>query len=118
MSLGTPGARRIFPSVLQGIINVIDHNMSLQEAVEAPRIWTQGQNLELEPDISPNAVEPLKRKGHTIEAVDRVAGGMNGVLFDSNGSIHGAACWRADGSPIALSGGAATIKGSNPMFRV
>ena len=118
LSIGTPGGRRIFPSVLQGIINVIDHNMSLQEAVEAPRVWTQGQNLELEPDISPDVVEPLKRKGHTIEAVDRVAGGMNGVLFDSNGSIHGAACWRADGSPIALSGGAATIKGSNPMFRV
>ena len=35
ISLGTPGARRIFPSVLQGIINVIDHGMSLQEAVEA-----------------------------------------------------------------------------------
>ena len=118
ISLGTPGARRIFPSVLQGIINVIDHKMSLQEAVEAPRIWTQGQHLELEPDISPEVITPLREKGHTIEAVDRVAGGMNGVMFDQKGSIHGAACWRADGSPIALSGGPATIRGTNPMFRV
>jgi len=118
MSLGTPGARRIFPSVLQGIINVIDHGMSLQEAVEAPRIWTQGQNLELEPDISPDVIEPLTQKGHVIEGVERVAGGMNGVLFDDTGSIHGAACWRADGSPIAVGGGPATIRGSNPMFRV
>lgn len=118
MSLGTPGARRIFPSVLQGIINVIDHGMSLQEAVEAPRIWTQGQNLELEPDISPDVIEPLIQKGHVIEGVERVAGGMNGVLFDDTGSIHGAACWRADGSPIAVGGGPATIRGSNPMFRV
>ena len=118
MSLGTPGARRIFPSVLQGIINVIDHGMSLQEAVEAPRIWTQGQNLELEPDISPDVIEPLTQKGHVIEGVERVAGGMNGVLFHDTGSIHGAACWRADGSPIAVGGGPATIRGSNPMFRV
>ena len=118
MSLGTPGARRIFPSVLQGIINVIDHGMSLQEAVEAPRIWTQGQNLELEPDISPDVIEPLTQKGHVIEGVERVAGGMNGVLFDDTGSIHGAACWRADGSPIAVGGGPAIIRGSNPMFRV
>ena len=118
MSLGTPGARRIFPSVLQGIINVIDHGMSLQEAVEAPRVWTQGQNLELEPDISPDVIEPLTQKGHIIEGVERVAGGMNGVLFDDTGSIHGAACWRADGSPIAVGGGPATIRGSNPMFRV
>jgi len=118
MSLGTPGARRIFPSVLQGIINVIDHGMSLQEAVEAPRVWTQGQTLELEPDISPDVIEPLTKKGHVIEGVERVAGGMNGVLFDDTGSIHGAACWRADGSPIAVGGGPATIRGSNPMFRV
>ena len=118
MSLGTPGARRIFPSVLQGIINVIDHGMSLQEAVEAPRVWTQGQNLELEPDINPDVIEPLTQKGHVIEGVERVAGGMNGVLFDDTGSIHGAACWRADGSPIAVGGGPATIRGSNPMFRV
>ncbi|MDC0035201.1 gamma-glutamyltransferase [Chloroflexi bacterium] len=118
MSLGTPGARRIFPTVLQGIINVIDHNMSLQEAVEAPRIWTQGQNLELETDISPDVIEPLSKKGHVIESVDKIAGGMNGVLFDDNGAIHGAACWRADGSPIALGGGPASLRGSNPMFRV
>jgi gamma-glutamyltranspeptidase/glutathione hydrolase len=118
MSLGTPGARRIFPSVLQGIINVIDHGMSLQEAVEAPRVWTQGQTLELEPDISPDVIEPLTKKGHVIEGVERVAGGMNGVLFDDTGSIHGAACWRADGSPIAVGGGPATIRGSNPMFKV
>jgi|TARA_B110000116_G_scaffold268238_1_gene281934 gamma-glutamyltranspeptidase/glutathione hydrolase len=118
MSLGTPGARRIFPSVLQGIINVIDHGMSLQEAVEAPRVWTQGQNLELEPDISPDVIEPLTQKGHIIEGVERVAGGMNGILFDDTGSIHGAACWRADGSPIAVGGGPAIIRGSNPMFRV
>ena len=49
MALGTPGATRIFPSVLQAIVNVIDHGMTLQEAVEAPRVWTQGQALEVEP---------------------------------------------------------------------
>ena len=51
MALGTPGATRIFPSVLQAIVNVIDHGMTLQEAVEAPRIWTQGQSLEVEGGI-------------------------------------------------------------------
>jgi len=45
LALGLPGGMRIFASVLQAIVNVVDHGMSLQEAVEAPRVWTQGQEL-------------------------------------------------------------------------
>ncbi|MEM7117086.1 MAG: gamma-glutamyltransferase [Chloroflexota bacterium] len=106
MALGTPGGVRIFPSVLQAIVNVIDHGMTLQEAVEAPRIWTQGQELEVEPAI-PQAIRAnLEKWGHTVIEAPAVAGGMNGVLFDqATGLIHGAACWRADGSPVALGGG-------------
>jgi gamma-glutamyltranspeptidase/glutathione hydrolase len=99
-------------------LNVIDHGMSLQEAVEAPRIWTQGQNLELEPGIDGKVEEVLSRFGHELERVDRVAGGMNGIQFSPDGLIHGAACWRADGSPVGLSGGPAIFSGSNPMFTI
>jgi len=42
-ALGLPGGKRIFPSALQALINLIDHGMSLQEAVEAPRIWTRSR---------------------------------------------------------------------------
>ena len=41
-ALGLPGGLRIFPSALQAIVNLIDHGMSPQEAVEAPRVWTEG----------------------------------------------------------------------------
>jgi gamma-glutamyltranspeptidase/glutathione hydrolase len=37
--------------------------------------------------------------------VPKVAGGMNGVLVDEGGLLHGAACWRADGTPMGISGG-------------
>src|SRR5205085_747669 len=40
MALGTPGGTFISAAVLQGILNVLDHGMSIQQAVEAPRIWT------------------------------------------------------------------------------
>ncbi len=106
MALGTPGGVRIFPSVLQAIVNVIDHGMTLQEAVEAPRIWTQGQELEVETAVPHPIRTELEKRGHNILEVPAVAGGMNGVLFDQDtGLMHGAACWRADGSPVALSGG-------------
>ena len=41
-----------------------------------------------------------------------VAGGMNGVLLDSAGLLHGTACWRSDGVPIGVSGGTARPSGS------
>ena len=109
MALGTPGGKRIFAAVTQAILNVIDHGMTLQEAVEAPRVWTQGAELELE-DTFPNLDElraSLEALGHRTAVVAKVAGGMNGVLVDESGLLHGAACWRADGVPIGVSGGAA-----------
>src|SRR5262249_62298646 len=38
-AVGTPGASRIFPAVLQCLLNVIDHGMTLQAATEAPRVY-------------------------------------------------------------------------------
>jgi gamma-glutamyltranspeptidase / glutathione hydrolase len=36
-----------------------------------------------------------------------VAGGMNAVQFHADGTMSGAACWRADGTPIGIAGGLA-----------
>jgi hypothetical protein len=47
----------------------------------------------------------LEALGHPVTIVEKVAGGMNGVLVDEHGWRHGAACWRADGVPIGSSGG-------------
>jgi gamma-glutamyltranspeptidase/glutathione hydrolase len=108
MALGLPGGVRIFASVLQALVNVIDHGMSLQEAVEAPRIWTQGQDLEVEAAIPPQVRDALTARGHHVVEVTAVGGGMNGITFDlETGAMTGSACWRADGSPVALGGGMA-----------
>ena len=48
---GCRAGLRIFPSVMQALSNLIDHGMSVQEAVEAPRIWTQGYALEVEDGV-------------------------------------------------------------------
>jgi gamma-glutamyltranspeptidase / glutathione hydrolase len=114
MALGTPGGRQIFPAVMQGIINVLDHGMTLQEAVEAPRIWADGNTVLLEdrfPNLS-SLIAALEGMGHRVSVVPKVAGGMNGVLRDAqSGLLHGAACWRADGTPVGVSGGFATLGG-------
>jgi gamma-glutamyltranspeptidase/glutathione hydrolase len=106
-ALGLPGGLRIFPSVMQALSNLIDHGMTVQEAVEAPRIWTQGHALELEGGIAPAVFEALRAKGHDVAGVGNVAGGMSAIHFHDDGTMEGAACWRADGTPIALGGGLA-----------
>jgi len=111
LCIGTPGGLQIFPSVTQAIINIIDFKMSIQEAVEAPRIWTMGikgtpgEKLIMEKVFPEKTQAQLRKKGHDVFVVNNVAGGMNGVLRDKNGLLHGGACWRADGTPMGMSGG-------------
>ena len=106
-ALGLPGGKRIFPSALQALLNLIDHGMSLQEAVEAPRIWTEGNALEVEAAVPEAVRNQLRSMGHQVLAVPTVAGGMNAIQFHEDGRLTGAACWRADGTPIGLAGGLA-----------
>ncbi len=115
MALGTPGGARIFGTVMQGIINVIDHGMGIQQAVEAPRIWTMSRGpLNVEYGFPPEIVEELKKLGYTITQVRNVANGMNGILFDQNSRLmHGGACWREDGAGAGWSGGDALSSSLN-----
>lgn len=106
-ALGLPGGKRIFPSAMQALVNLIDHGMSLQEAVEAPRVWTEGNALEVEQTVPQSVRTKLESLGHAVQPVATVAGGMNGIAFDDDGTMTGAACWRADGTPVGISGGLA-----------
>ena len=106
-ALGLPGGLRIFPSAFQALVNLLDHGMTLQEAVEAPRIWTEGGIVEME-QAFPDAVEQdLEGRGHEVARLQRIGGGMNAIAFAGDGTLTGAACWRADGTPVAIAGGLA-----------
>ena len=106
-ALGLPGGKRIFPSAMQALINLMDHGMSLQEAVEAPRVWTEGNALEVEQSVPETVRTALTAKGHKVQVVPTVAGGMNAIQFHADGTMSGAACWRADGTPVGIAGGLA-----------
>jgi gamma-glutamyltranspeptidase/glutathione hydrolase len=106
-ALGLPGGKRIFPSAMQALINLIDHGMTLQEAVEAPRVWTEGHALEVEGGIPESIRASLRERGHQVVVMPTIAGGMNAIRFCDDGSLEGAACWRADGTPIGIAGGLA-----------
>ena len=105
-ALGLTGGVRIFPSAMQAIVNLVAHGMSLQEAVEAPRVWTQGGVLELETELARHGPD-LQARGHKTVETLHLGGGMNGVRRMADGRFEGAACWRADGTALALGGGLA-----------
>ena len=78
--------------------------------MEAPRVWTQGEEVEVEQGVPEEIRQPLESMGHQVNVVTNVAGGMNGILFDrEKRRVHGAACWRSDGVPAGISGGRASI---------
>jgi gamma-glutamyltranspeptidase/glutathione hydrolase len=90
---------------MQAISNLIDHGMSLQEAVEASRLWTQGHGVEIEKSVPADVMAQLRDRGHEVGATDSVGGGMNAIEFAEDGTLTGAACWRADGIAIGIGGG-------------
>jgi gamma-glutamyltranspeptidase/glutathione hydrolase len=124
LCLGTPGGTRIFPAICQALVNIIDFGMNIQQAFEAPRVWTMGVpgtpegKLQVEPGFGDETLERLRGMGHEIMEMPKVAGGMNGVMVDERGQMHGGACWRADGTPMAYSGGEAAEKALVSPFSV
>ena len=69
MVIGTPGGSHIPTGVLQVMINVIDHGMSITEATDAPRIHAQWlpDVVYYERDaLSPDTMRALVAKGHML----------------------------------------------------
>ncbi|WP_277614022.1 gamma-glutamyltransferase [Muricoccus roseus] len=105
-AVGLPGAHRIPAAVFQFVMNLVDHGMSVQEAVEAPRVFTHGPDAEVERGVPQAVHDALAARGHPVTPVDHVAGGMGAILFEGR-RMTGASCWRADGVPMGLGGGLA-----------
>jgi gamma-glutamyltranspeptidase/glutathione hydrolase len=104
-ALGLVGGLRIFPSAMQALVNLLEHGMSLQEAVEAPRVWTQGESVEVENGYGDAVRDGLRGLGHAVVPSPCIGAGMNAIAIAEDGTMTGAACWRADGAAIGIGGG-------------
>lgn len=106
LCLGSPGSRRIITTTAQVISNVIDHGMSLQEAIEAPRFYADGPRFAVEGRVKASVVAALQELGHSVEAkgaYDDYFGGVNAVMYDSvRNMFFGGADPRRDGYAVGL----------------
>ena len=104
LSIGTPGGSRIISALAQIIVNMVDFNMGIDQAIEAPRIHALGQALYLEKRIGDEVQMELQKKGHQLNIkndFDNYFGGAQGIVIDSSGTVlRGGADSRRDGFVI------------------
>lgn len=99
--LGSPGGSTIITVVLQVILNVIDFNMDIQQAIDMPRIHHQllPDRIDYEPfGLSNDVIKNLISRGQKIGERVRL-GLVEGIVIDNeNGVIFGASDGRGNGS--------------------
>jgi gamma-glutamyltranspeptidase/glutathione hydrolase len=96
---GSPGGSRIITTTLQVIVNVIDHGMNIQEAVNAYRFHHQWfpDELRVEEGINPDTLNLLRNMGHTV-SVRTSMGRASSICIDfRNGLLYGASDPRGRG---------------------
>ncbi|PAF45146.1 gamma-glutamyltransferase [Helicobacter sp. 11S02596-1] len=89
MVVGSPGGARIITTVLQVISNVIDHQMDISEAVEAPRFHMQWLPDEIRIEkygMTADVKDNLKKMGYQI-VTKPVMGDVNAILIDPKTQI-------------------------------
>ncbi|MBV8248822.1 MAG: gamma-glutamyltransferase [Comamonas sp.] len=87
---GSPGGARIITTVLQQVVNYIDHGMNPLEAAATPRFhhqWTPDE-LRIEKGFSADTVALLKQWGHNV--VLKPAMGRTQTIEIKNGMLYGA----------------------------
>lgn len=69
--LGSPGGPTIINTVIEVLVNLVDFNMNVADAVDRPRFHHQWipDRLQLEPGFSPDTIERLKARGYNVESV-------------------------------------------------
>jgi gamma-glutamyltranspeptidase/glutathione hydrolase len=102
-ALGARGGPRIITAVLQSTINMIDHDMNIQEAIDAPRIHHQWfpDEIFFEPyGMSPDTEKILKDFGHIFSDSPQTLATVTAISIDENGVKFGAIDSRSDGKAV------------------
>jgi gamma-glutamyltranspeptidase/glutathione hydrolase len=104
--LGTGGSNRIRTAILQVAVNLLDHGMSLEDAVEAPRLHVERDGtISFEPGL-PEAVQAeflaLQEKAHGWPERNLFFGGVHAAWRHPKGGVQGAGDPRRQGTALVV----------------
>ena len=106
MSLGTPGGSTIITSVLQTILNVYEFNMSMQQAVDAPRFhhqWLPDVVKVEATSFDAKTIKDLENKGYVIDYKNPSSiGTVDAILVHPDGSFEAGADKRGDDTAVGF----------------
>lgn len=98
MVVGTPGGSTIITSVFQTILNVLEHGMTMTEAVSSKRVHHQWKPdmIQMEPEaLDPSTREGLEEMGHQVHQRGSI-GRVDAIWVKPDGSYEGAGDPRGD----------------------
>lgn len=93
ITIGAPGARKVMTAVQQSLVNVIDHGMSLQDAIGAPRIHCEKENILADSRLPEDRLRALEEMGHPVQRSEETFMSSNfarpvGALLDESGVVR------------------------------
>lgn len=83
--VGSPGGRTIINTVLQMVLNIIDHGMDIQQAVDAPRMhhqWLPDRITVETNGITDETAQRLRAMGHPDVRVQGRQGSVHAIMID------------------------------------
>jgi gamma-glutamyltranspeptidase/glutathione hydrolase len=103
--VGSAGSIRLRAAILQIVVNVLDHGLSVAEAIGAPRVHLEGDVLQLEGGIASETAELLEESGYGVSRWARrnlYFGGASGVARREDGQLEAAGDPRRGGAGVVV----------------
>ncbi len=103
--VGSAGSVRLRGAILQAVVNVVDHGLGVEDAIDAPRIHLEGEHLHCEGGCAAAVLDRLETKGYDVVRWRRrnlYFGGVAAVEAAADGSLAAAGDPRRGGHGLVV----------------
>jgi gamma-glutamyltranspeptidase/glutathione hydrolase len=103
--VGSAGSARLRGAIMQVIVNVVEHSLGVEDAIDAPRVHLDEQHLHCEGGADPAELDALEARGYDLVRWRRrnlYFGGVSAVEVGPGGSLAAAGDPRRGGDGIVV----------------